>query len=201
MARSIGGPRTCSGLSDLGRRQCERLATRLSETGELSDVVLYASRYPRAIETAELIAPAFGDAPVHVEPGFGEHDPGPDSDGLTFDEFLARHGMPDWESDAHAVTFPGGETLAELHHRVGIAVHDVVVRPPRPDDRGLLPRWRRQRHPADGAAHAEHRWLRAVHDERLAHRAAARAARTLAPASATTTPPTSPACRSRPPAT
>ena len=103
---------------------------RLTETAELADVVLYASHYPRAIETAELIAPALGGVPVHVEEGFGEHDPGPDIDGLTFEEFLERHGMPDWESDAHAVTFPGGETLAELHHRVGAAVHDVVARHP-----------------------------------------------------------------------
>ena len=38
--------------------------------------------------------------------------------------------MPDWESDPHAVTFPGGETIAELHHRVGVAVHDVVAAHP-----------------------------------------------------------------------
>ena len=44
--RSIGGPRTCAGLSDLGRRQCERLGTRLAETGELGDVVLCSSRVP-----------------------------------------------------------------------------------------------------------------------------------------------------------
>ena len=62
--------------------------------------------------------------------GFGEHDPGPDCDGLTFDEFVERHGMPDWESDPHAVTFPGGETIAELHHRVGQAVRDAVGRHP-----------------------------------------------------------------------
>ncbi|MET0324324.1 MAG: histidine phosphatase family protein [Ilumatobacteraceae bacterium] len=130
VARSIGGPRTCAGLSELGREQCERLAARLIETSELTDVVLYASAYPRARETAELLAPAFKDPEVHIEAGFGEHDPGPDSDGLTFDEFIARHGMPDWESDPHAVTFPGGETLAELHHRVGIAVRDVVTAHP-----------------------------------------------------------------------
>ena len=55
--RSIGGPRTCAGLSDLGRRQCERLGARLAETGELGDVVLCSSKYPRAIETAQLLAP------------------------------------------------------------------------------------------------------------------------------------------------
>ena len=49
--RAIGGPRTCAGLSDHGRAQCDRLASRLAETGELSDVVLYASGYPRARET------------------------------------------------------------------------------------------------------------------------------------------------------
>jgi probable phosphoglycerate mutase len=34
--------------------------------------------------------------------------------------------MPDWESDPHAVTFPGGETVAEFHHRVGATLSRVV---------------------------------------------------------------------------
>ena len=130
VSRSIGGPRSCTGLSELGRRQCERLAARLAETGELAGAVLYASTYARARETAELLAPAIGAAEVHVDAGFGEHDPGPDCDGLTFEEFIERHGMPDWEADPHAVTFPGGETIAELHHRVGMALRDVVARHP-----------------------------------------------------------------------
>jgi probable phosphoglycerate mutase len=125
--RSIGGPRTCAGLSDLGRRQCERLAVRLAETGELTDVVLCTSAYPRAIQTAELLAPAFGGAPVVVDERWGEHDPGPVCDGLTFDQFIERYGMPDWEADPHAVTFPGGETLAEMHHRVERAVRDAMA--------------------------------------------------------------------------
>lgn len=128
VARVIAGRRSCGGLSDLGRRQCERLATRLGETAELAGAVLYASDYRRAVETAELIAPAIGNPPVQVEPGFGEHDPGPDCDGLTFEQFVERHGMPDWESDPYAVTFPGGETLAELHHRVGATLQAVMAR-------------------------------------------------------------------------
>jgi probable phosphoglycerate mutase len=128
IARIVGGPRSCTGLSELGRRQCERLATRLRETGELAGAVLYASDYRRAIETAELIAPAIGDPSVQVEAGFGEHDPGPDCDGLTFDQFVEWHGMPDWENDPYAVTFPGGETLAELHHRVGVTLQAVMAR-------------------------------------------------------------------------
>lgn len=127
VSRVVGGHRTCSGLSDLGRQQCQRLAERLAASGELAGADLYASHYPRAIETAELIASALGDPPVVVDDGFGEHDPGPDCDGLTFEEFLRRHGMPDWERDPYAVTFPGGETVAQLHHRVGEAVRRVTA--------------------------------------------------------------------------
>ena len=123
--RVIGGPRTCNGLSELGRRQAERLRDRLRETGEVEATALYASSYPRAIETAEIIAPILG-LTVTEEPGFGEHDPGPDCDGLTFNNFLERYGMPDWESDPHAVTFPGGETVAEFRHRVGATLSRVV---------------------------------------------------------------------------
>lgn len=125
--RAIGGPRSCGGLSDLGRRQSAALADRLTRTGEAGDdVALYASHYRRAVETAELLAPALGDVEVRVDDRFGEHDPGPDCDGLTFDEFVERHGMPDWDADPYAVTFPGGETMAEMHYRVGVGLHEVT---------------------------------------------------------------------------
>ena len=125
VARTIGGYRTCRGLSPLGRKQADALADRLARTREVDADVLVSSRFPRAIETAELIAPALRDLPIVVDPAVGEHDPGPECDGLSFEEFLDRHGMPDWESDPFAVTFPGGETLADFHHRVGRAFHDL----------------------------------------------------------------------------
>lgn len=121
--RVIGGPRTCDGLSELGVAQAERLRDRLRDDPLAADA-LYASAYPRARQTAEIIAPALG-LDVAEHPGFGEHDPGPECDGLTFDEFVERHGMPDWESDPHATTFPGGETVAEFDLRVGAAFADV----------------------------------------------------------------------------
>jgi 2,3-bisphosphoglycerate-dependent phosphoglycerate mutase len=124
--RVVGGPRSCVGLSDLGRRQAEALRDRLIATQEITANVLMASGYPRAIETAEIIAPALGGLPVVLDPAFGEHDPGPECDGLTFEEFVDRHGRPDWESDPHAVTFPGGETIADFHHRVGLATSRLV---------------------------------------------------------------------------
>jgi probable phosphoglycerate mutase len=117
----IGGPRSCDGLSDLGRRQAERLRDRLSETGELAVTTLISSAYPRARETTEIIQPSIG-LEIEIDPAFGEHDPGPQCDGLEYQEFIATHGTPDWRGDPHGVVFPGGETVAEFHHRVGEAL-------------------------------------------------------------------------------
>ena len=123
--RVVGGPRTCTGLSELGVQQAERLRDRLARSGEVDATVLYSSAYPRARETAEIVAPALS-LPVEVDAAFGEHDPGPDCDGLSFKEFVDRFGMPDWESDPHGITFPGGETIAEFDLRVGAAFSRVV---------------------------------------------------------------------------
>ncbi len=133
--RVVGGLATCSGLSPLGREQAERLRDRLAASAELvhgeaagSALTLYASSYPRAIQTAEIIAPALGVSDVKIEPGFGEQDPGPDCDGLTFADFVERHGRPDWESNPYAVSFPGGETVAAFDLRIGTTLTDVVDR-------------------------------------------------------------------------
>lgn len=123
--RIIGGPRSCTGLSQLGVQQAERLRDRLARTGEIEATVLYSSAYPRARQTADIIAPALS-LPIETEPSFGEHDPGPDCDGLSFKDFVDRFGMPDWESDPHGITFPGGETIAEFDLRVGAAFSRVV---------------------------------------------------------------------------
>ncbi|HUS42846.1 MAG TPA: histidine phosphatase family protein [Ilumatobacteraceae bacterium] len=123
--RVIGGHRTCSGLSDLGRRQADRLRERLATTRELAADVLISSSFPRALETAEAIAPAFGDLTIEVDPGFGEHDPGPEIDGMTFEGYVERFGTPDW-SDPHVEVFPGGETIAAFHARVGAALSATI---------------------------------------------------------------------------
>jgi probable phosphoglycerate mutase len=126
VTRVVGGHRSCTGLSDLGRSQAERLRDRLAD-GEFDATALISSAYPRAIETASVIAPALG-CEVEVVEAFGEHDPGPECDGLTFQEFVDRYGMPDWEADPYAVMFPGGETLAAFHHRVAQALTETVAR-------------------------------------------------------------------------
>jgi probable phosphoglycerate mutase len=124
--RVIGGFRTCTGLSALGREQAERLRQRLTETGELEADVLIASNFQRAIETAEAIAGSFAGMGVDIDAGFGEHDPGPDIDGMSFVGYVERFGSPDWSGDPHHEVFPGGETTAEFHLRVGAAISRTV---------------------------------------------------------------------------
>jgi probable phosphoglycerate mutase len=123
--RVIGGYRSCSGLSELGRLQADRLRERLATTLELSADVLISSNFPRAIETAEAIAPAFGSPDIEIDPGFGEHDPGPEIDGMTFEQYVERFGTPDW-TDPDVEVFPGGETVAAFHQRVGAALASTL---------------------------------------------------------------------------
>lgn len=125
--RVIGGHRTCDGLSDLGRQQAERLRDRLSLTHELASAVLVSSSFRRAIETAETIAPSFADPSIEIDAGFGEHDPGPAIDGMSFVEYVERYGQPDWSGDPHVEIFPGGETSAQFHLRVGETISRTVA--------------------------------------------------------------------------
>jgi probable phosphoglycerate mutase len=127
--RVIGGWRTCDGLSPLGRLQAERLRDRLASTGELTPDVLVASQYQRAIETGEIVAEAFPGMELLQDPGFGEHDPGPECDGISYADFVERYspGEEAWaDEDPFATTFPGGETIAAFHFRVGSAVRRLL---------------------------------------------------------------------------
>lgn len=125
--RVIGGHRTCSGLSELGRRQSERLAQRLGDGLDVPFDVLVSSHFARAIETAAIIGSALGLGHVERWEEFGEHDPGPELDGMTFDGYVERFGTPDWDGDPHAEIFPGGETTAQFHIRVRGALDRVLA--------------------------------------------------------------------------
>lgn len=119
----IGGHRTCRGLTDLGRRQAEALRDRWLANRDIVPDVLVSSHFPRAIETAEIIAPALGNLEMHIEPGVGEHDPGPICDGMTYDAYVQRYGRgTSWEDPFHNV-FEGGETMSAFHHRAASALY------------------------------------------------------------------------------
>jgi probable phosphoglycerate mutase len=124
--RTITHFRTCSGLSDEGRAQCELLAKRLDRTGELAGAVLYASHVRRAIETAEFVAPVIGSE-ISIDERFAELDPGDECDGMTYEDLIAKHD-PDWSlDDPDGVIYPGGETVSGLHRRVAAALDHLVA--------------------------------------------------------------------------
>jgi broad specificity phosphatase PhoE len=129
VARRIGGPRTCSGLTPLGVEQSQRLRDRWATGSEPAVDVLIASQYPRARQTAEVLQAAFPGVGMDIDSGWGEHDPGPECDGLLFTEYLERHpeAAAAWSTqDPFAEVFPGGETLAAFHERVVAAIDRTV---------------------------------------------------------------------------
>lgn len=124
--KRIAGMRTCTGLSAHGVRQAELLRDRLARSGELNVDVLVSSTMPRAMQTADIIAPALGGLTPVIEADVREQDPG-DCDGITFDEYVERFGMPDWHGAPDLVVFPGGETITQFHARVADCVRRVLA--------------------------------------------------------------------------
>jgi probable phosphoglycerate mutase len=128
VAGVVGGRRGCQGLTTYGRDQVIALARRLAATGELRDATaLYASVLPRAVETATLLRPTVGpgDLPVVTDCGLCELHPGA-SDGLAWEEAVARFGEPDWDRDPTAPLAPGGESWSGFVARAAAAVDAVA---------------------------------------------------------------------------
>jgi len=121
----LGGERGCRGLSELGRRQAEALRDRFKSTGELGQVdVLYASSLRRAVETAEIIAPALGDPEIQVDRELREFDPG-EADGMSWEEFNERYPPPEVR-DPHLPRTPGGESWASFGERIERALARIA---------------------------------------------------------------------------
>jgi broad specificity phosphatase PhoE len=115
----VSGHDTCRGLSPLGRRQAEALRDRLSRTGEISADVILTSHLQRAVETAEMIAPAIGGHDLVQDCDLCELHPG-GAEGLTFDEAQRR-----WPGDAWGPGMgvaPDGETWDAFETRVVTAL-------------------------------------------------------------------------------
>jgi broad specificity phosphatase PhoE len=113
----IGGPRGCRGLTPLGRRQAETLRDHFAATGRVRADVLLASVLPRAIETAEIIAPGLGLRSVRQECDLCEVHTG-EGDGLAWTEYAARYGSFEMEAEPERVFAPGGESWTTFHERV-----------------------------------------------------------------------------------
>lgn len=111
-------------LSDEGRQQAERAATRLAELPRVDAV--YASPLERARETAAPIGKTLGHR-VTVAKGLVECDFG-DWTGAALKELSKR---PEWSTVQRypsGFRFPGGESFSEMQTRMVSAVGDLVER-------------------------------------------------------------------------
>ena len=121
--RVVGGLQGCGGLTDRGVLQAKALYERLARTGELAGATtLLTSVLPRAIETAEIIAPALGGLPIEQQCELCEIHPG-EADGLTWEEFGVRY-RPEGLASGNPYTpmAPGGESWGSFTVRVGEAL-------------------------------------------------------------------------------
>jgi broad specificity phosphatase PhoE len=113
----IGGERGCAGLTDLGRAQAAALRDHLAVTGSLVADALVASTIPRAIETAEIIAPGLGFDAVERHCDLCEVHTG-EADGLEWLEYSERYGGFDMEAEPDRLFAPQGESWNGFHARV-----------------------------------------------------------------------------------
>lgn len=125
VARVLGGELSDTGLSALGRVQSEALAQRLSAEGMRVDAVV-SSTLPRAVETAEIVAPALGINEIQKESELVERRPG-EADGMTFEAYLDKYGDGIWQ-DPHQELAPGGESASTFHERTVAALDGVMAR-------------------------------------------------------------------------
>lgn len=121
----LAGMQTDVGLTPKGVAQAERLRDRLAATSEIVADALIASTLPRAMQTAQIIAPALGleiipDDEVQ-EMRIGE------ADGLRVKEYLERYGpFKDSREDPYSPLAPGGESWGSFVTRVGAELHRIA---------------------------------------------------------------------------
>ncbi len=120
----MAGHRACRGLTELGRKQAASLRDRLLDTGELQAGVLLTSLLPRAIETAEILAPALGNLAALRDCDLCELHPG-ECDGLRWEEYRERYAF-DMRAEPERPMSPGGESLSSFQARVERRLHQLV---------------------------------------------------------------------------
>ena len=123
----VGGPKTCSGLSDRGRAQAERLGARFASGSENSIEIAYTSPLPRAVETTEIVLSSGSlnlDINVHVD--LEEFRLG-EADGLTWEEVRTKYDLSNFEQrDPFTPIIPGADSRAGFRHRVAKALSQIA---------------------------------------------------------------------------
>jgi probable phosphoglycerate mutase len=122
----LSGHDACKGLSDDGRAQVHALRERLVATGELGAVdAVYTSILARAVESAEILAPALGGAAAEQECDWCEIHAG-EAEGLTWAEFRARYPVVGELDDPFRARAAGAETWAEFFVRSGARLRRIA---------------------------------------------------------------------------
>lgn len=101
----------------MGRAQAEALRDYLCGHDRVNADVLIASTLPRAIETAQIIAPALGFAAVEQHCDLCEVHTG-EADGLEWAEYGTRYGTFAMQDEPDRVFAPQGESWNSFHERV-----------------------------------------------------------------------------------
>ena len=122
--RVIAGHRGCRGLSATGIQQAEALHDRLRSTGEIRADVVVSSVLPRAVHTAEIIAPALGAKQVRHDCDVCEVHPG-ECDGMPVDEYDRRYGF-NMTAEPERPLSPGGESLVAFQQRVTAGLNRLI---------------------------------------------------------------------------
>ena len=113
-------------LADTGRQQAEALRDHLRATGRVKADVLLVSTIPRAIETAQIIAPGLGLEIARHERDLCEVHTG-QADGLAWEEYGVRFGGFDMEAEPDRVFAPEGDSWNSFHQRVEDLLHRLAA--------------------------------------------------------------------------
>ncbi len=112
----IAGRRGCRGLTDLGREQAARLRDHLADGHRHVDVLM-ASELPRAIETAQIVAPGLGIEHVPQDCELCEVHTG-EADGLHWSDYPGTYGRFDMVAEPDREFAPGGDSWNSFNERV-----------------------------------------------------------------------------------
>ena len=120
----VGGHEGCRGLSSKGVSQADALCERLQRAREFDADFVASSVLPRAVETADRVAPALGNPEVARDCELCELHPG-EADGVTWAEYRERYGF-DMRAELERPIAPGGESLAAFQRRVEARISAIA---------------------------------------------------------------------------
>ncbi len=124
---TVGGPKGCTGLTELGRKQAEALRDRFAAGFEPEVDVVCSSPLPRAFETTQIVLPALAKAQggIVVREELEEMRLGA-VDGITWEQARERFEWVSPDDDPYAPVVTGGESRNGFRKRVAAELEKIV---------------------------------------------------------------------------